>query len=147
MRIFNHFRRVTKKPIVTDLVLLFVRIGLGAIFWQSGRTKVEDGSLFEISDTTHFLFAEEYAGVPLLTPAIAAVLATVAEHVLPILLALGLATRIAAAGLIVMTLVIQLFVYPQAWWVPHMGWVALGLVLVTQGPGRISLDKLLGKKG
>ncbi|MCJ8190300.1 DoxX family protein [Sphingomicrobium aestuariivivum] len=146
MKLFDTFRALTDKPVVTDLVLLFTRIGLGAIFWQSGRTKIEEGSLFEISDTTFFLFAEEYAGVPLLAPATAAVLATVAEHLLPLLLAIGLATRLAAAGLIGMTLVIQLFVYPQAWWVPHMGWVALGLVLLTQGPGRISADKLLGRR-
>ncbi|MCJ7421961.1 DoxX family membrane protein [Sphingomicrobium astaxanthinifaciens] len=139
-------RRLAGHPLVTDLVLLFVRIGLGAIFWQSGRTKVEDGSLFAISDTTFFLFANDYSGVPLLPSAVAAVAATVAEHLLPLLLALGLATRLAAAGLVAMTLVIQLFVYPAAWWVPHMGWVALGLVLVTQGPGRLSADFLLDRR-
>ncbi|QDP19943.1 DoxX family protein [Sphingomonas xanthus] len=134
--------RLAERPIVQDIVLLFARIGLGAIFWQSGRTKVDDGSLLSISDTTLFLFAEEYAGVPLPSE-IAAHMATYAEHLLPLLLLIGLASRLAALGLIGMTLVIQLFVYPEAWWSPHMGWIALGLVILTQGPGRIALDRLI----
>ena len=134
------------QPLIQDLVLLFTRIGLGAIFWRSARTKVEDGTLLELSDTTFFLFEEEYAGVPLPSD-FAAYAATYAEHFLPILLLIGLGSRFAAAGLIAMTLVIQFFVYPDAWWSPHMGWVALGLVILTQGPGRLSLDHLIaGKK-
>lgn len=132
-------------PVVRDLLFLFTRIALGAIFWQSGRTKVEDGSFLELSDTTFFLFEEEYSGVPL-PPELAAHMATYSEHLFPILLLLGLGSRFAAAALVGMTLVIQLFVYPDAWWVPHMGWVALGLVILTLGPGRISLDHLISKR-
>ncbi|WP_265563579.1 DoxX family protein [Sphingomicrobium arenosum] len=146
MPLFDRFRRLAERPLVSDLVLLAARLGLAAIFWQSGRTKVEEGSLFTISDTTYFLFANDYAGVPFLPPAIAALLATAAEHLFPILLALGLTTRLAAAGLLGMTLVIQLFVYPQAFFVPHLGWIALSLVLLTQGPGRLSTDFLLGRR-
>ena len=145
MTLFATLRRHLDAPIVRDLTLLFVRIGLAAIFWQSGRTKVEEGSLFAISETTYFLFAEEYSGVPLLSSQMAAMLATGAEFFLPLLLAFGLASRLAALGLIGMTMVIQLFVYPDAWWVPHMGWVALGLVILTQGPGRLSLDAIIGR--
>ena len=145
MTLFATLHRPLDAPIARDLTLLVVRIGLAAIFWQSGRTKVEEGSLLTISETTYFLFAEEYSGVPLLSSEAAAMLATGAEFFLPLLLAFGLASRLAALGLIGMTMVIQLFVYPDAWWVPHMGWVALGLVILTQGPGRLSLDAMIGR--
>ena len=145
MTLLDTLRRHFDAPIARDLTLLFVRIGLAAIFWQSGRTKVEEGSLFTISETTYFLFAEEYSGVPLLSSQTSAMLATGAEFLLPLLLAFGLASRLAALGLIGMTMVIQLFVYPDAWWVPHMGWIALGLVILTQGPGRLSLDAIIGR--
>ena len=145
MTLFATLRRHLDAPIVRDLSLLVVRIGLAAVFWQSGRTKVEEGSLLTISETTYFLFAEEYSGVPLLSSEAAAMLATGAEFFLPLLLAFGLASRLAALGLIGMTMVIQLFVYPDAWWVPHMGWIALGLVILTQGPGRLSLDAMIGR--
>ena len=139
--LYAHFDR----PIVRDLVLLFVRVGLAAVFWKSGRTKVEEGSLIDLNDTVFLLFENEYTSVPLLSSDQAAYLATYGEFFLPLLLAFGLLSRFAAAGLIVMTLVIQFFVYPDAWWAPHMGWVALGLVTLTQGPGRISLDALIGR--
>ncbi|MBB3764048.1 DoxX family protein [Sphingomicrobium lutaoense] len=134
-----------EQPWVRDFLLLFTRIALGAIFWQSGRTKVEEGSLFTLSDTTFFLFEEEYSGVPL-PPEWAAYMATAAEHLLPLLLLVGLASRIAAAGLVAMTMVIQIFVYPDAWWVPHMGWIAMGLVILALGPGRLSLDHLIARR-
>lgn len=143
---WNKLTTLGDRQIVQDIVLLFVRVGLAAIFWRSARTKVEEGSFLELTDTTFFLFQEEYAGVPL-PPEFAAYAATYAEHFLPIMLVLGLGSRFAAAGLIVMTLVIQFFVYPDAWWSPHMGWVALGLVILTQGPGRIAIDNFIaGKK-
>ena len=145
MTLLDMLRRHFDEPIARDLTLLFVRIGLAAVFWQSGRTKVEEGSLLTVSETTYFLFAEEYSGVPLLSSQTAAMLTTGAEFLLPLLLAFGLASRLAALGLIGMTMVIQLFVYPDAWWVPHMGWVALGLVILTQGPGRLSLDAIIGR--
>jgi putative oxidoreductase len=130
--------------IVEDVSLLFTRVVLAGIFWRSGRTKVEEGSWFSISDTTHFLFQEEYAGVPL--PAdLAAVLATASEHVFPILLVLGLLTRLSALALLAMTMVIQVFVYPEAWWTAHSLWVALALILIVRGAGTFSLDTPLLK--
>lgn len=128
--------------ILANGLALFLRIALAAPFWFSGRTKIEDGTLLTISDTTYFLFENEYSGVPL-PPHLAAVMAVAAEHVLPVLLVIGLFTRAAALGLVGMTMVIQLFVYPDAWWTVHMQWVALGLAAILLGPGRWSLDALL----
>lgn len=130
------------QPLVLDLTALFVRIALAAPFFLSGRTKVVEGSWFSISDTTYLLFENDYSGVPL-PPHFAAVAATVSEHLWPFLLLIGLATRLGAAALIGMTMVIQLFVYPDAWWNVHMSWVALGLTILVLGPGRFSLDALL----
>lgn len=131
--------------VIRDLLTLFVRIALAAPFWLSGRTKIAEGSLLIISDTTYFLFENEYSGVPL-PSVLAAVLATAAEHVLPFLLAVGLGTRLAAFGLLAMTMTIQLFVYPDAWWNVHMQWAALSLVVIALGPGRWSLDWTLSSR-
>jgi putative oxidoreductase len=127
-----------------SLVLLLTRIVLAGIFWRSARTKVEEGTWLAISDTTYFLFAEEYAGVPLPSE-LAAQLATVSEHLFPVLLVLGLFTRGAALALLGMTMVIQIFVYPEAWWSVHALWAALALVLITRGGGILSLDAALLK--
>lgn len=122
------------------IALLFARISLAGVFWRSARTKVEDGSWLQMRDLTVDLFRDEY-GMPF--PEITGLIATYAEHFLPILVVLGLFTRIGAAGLLVMTMVIQLFVYPEAWWSVHIIWVALSLILITRGPGALSLDALL----
>lgn len=123
-----------------DLVALALRIFPAMVFLLSGRTKVE--GLFSIKDSTWYLFENEYA-LPLIPSDIAAVLATTAEHVLPILLILGLFTRFSAFGLMCMTAVIQIFVYPDAW-ATHGLWAAALLAVVARGPGNISLDRLLG---
>jgi putative oxidoreductase len=125
-----------------SLMLAFVRVVLAGIFWRSGRTKVVEGSWFQLSDTTYELFRTEYAGVPL-PPEFAAVLATTAEHLLPALLLVGLFTRFSALGLLGMTLVIQFFVYPDAWWGEHSLWTALALILILRGAGLFSLDAML----
>ncbi|WFL76078.1 DoxX family protein [Altererythrobacter arenosus] len=126
------------------LALLFTRVAFAGIFWRSGRSKVEEGSWLEISDTTYFLFENEYAGVPI--PAdFAAPMATYAEHTFPILLVLGLATRFSALSLLGMTLVIQFFVYPEAWWAVHILWVAMALVLIARGAGIFSLHHAIAK--
>jgi putative oxidoreductase len=128
-----------------QLTMLFVRIALGGIFWRSGRTKVDEGSWLSVSDTAKFLFEEEYKNVPL--PAeFAAYMATYAEHLFPALLFIGLFTRLSALALLGMTIVIQIFVYPEAWWSVHIIWVALALVLIVRGPGAISVDALLAKR-
>ncbi len=122
-----------------DIVALMLRIFPALVFWQSGRTKV-DG--WRIADSTWFLFEQEYA-LPLIPPPVAAVMATAAEHLLPVLMILGLFTRLSAFGLLAMTAVIQIFVYPDAW-MTHGLWAAALLAVVALGPGRISLDHFLG---
>jgi putative oxidoreductase len=129
-------------PFVEAITLLFVRLSLAGIFWRSGRTKVDEGSWLSVSDTATLLFQEEYKNVPL-PPDFAAHLATYAEHLFPILLIIGLFTRFSALALLGMTMVIQIFVYPEAWWSVHMIWVALALVLIVRGGGKLSLDALL----
>lgn len=126
-----------------DLIQLTLRLGLAGIFWMSARTKVT--GFLSISDSTYFLFEEEYR-LPLLPVDIAVPLATYAEHLLPILLAFGLATRLSALGLFVMALVIQLFVYPSAFLSTHLGWFAMALAVMGYGPGRLSLDHLITRK-
>ena len=125
--------------IPADLVALALRVFPALVFWQSGRTKV-DG--FQIKDSTWFLFESEFA-LPLIPPDVAAVMATLAEHALPVLMVLGLLTRLSAFGLLAMTAVIQVFVYPDAW-VTHGLWAAALLALIARGPGRWSLDRLMG---
>jgi putative oxidoreductase len=139
IRTFNQlFGRIPE-----DLVALALRIFTAMVFFLSGRTKVE--GLFTIKDSTWFLFENEYA-LPLIPSNVAAVLATTAEHVLPILMILGLFTRLSAFGLICMTAVIQTFVYPDAW-PTHGLWAAALLAIVARGPGKISADRLLGLDG
>lgn len=123
------------------LIGLTTRVAVGLVFWKSGRTKVDGWNIFHVNDKTLFLFQEEYR-LPLLPPELAALAAQVAEHVLPAALIIGLGTRFAAAGLLVMTLVIQIFVYPQAYAV-HATWAAMLLMLIKFGPGWLSLDQLL----
>lgn len=122
-----------------DALSVVVRIAIAAVFFLSGRTKVE--GLLTITDSTYYLFAEEYR-VPLIPSDIAAHLATWAEHLFPILIVLGLATRLSALALLVMTIVIEVFVYPLGW-PTHLLWAALLLYLVRFGAGAFSVDRLL----
>jgi len=122
------------------LQLLAVRLAIASVFFLSGRTKVE--GLLTIKPATYYLFSDEYK-VPLLSPEIAAHAATYSEHLFPILLVLGLLTRLSALALLGMTLVIQIFVYPDAW-ATHLTWAALLLTLIARGAGAISLDRQLG---
>lgn len=138
-KIYDGFVRLVGHCKLWNLTLLFTRFVLAGVFWRSGRTKVDKGSWFSISDNTYFLFQEEYKNVPLPSD-FAAVMATVSEHVFPILLVLGLFTRLSALGLLGMTMVIQIFVYPEAWWQVHALWVAMALLLIIKGGGSISLD-------
>ncbi|MDN3553434.1 DoxX family protein [Halomonas almeriensis] len=121
-----------------DAVLLLMRLVLGSVFFLSALTKVDSGG---ITQSTFFLFEHEYA-LPLIPAALAAYLATLAEFSLSLALWAGLATRLAAVGLLGMTLVIQVFVYPGAW-VTHGLWAASLLTLILRGAGLISLDALL----
>ena len=120
-------------------LLLFVRVAVGHVFWASGQTKVEG---FALRPEAIDLFRDEYK-LPLISPEIAAPMAAIAEHVLPILLVVGLFSRFASLGLIVMTLVIQFLVYPDAWWTQHSLWLGLLLVILVRGPGTWSLDRFV----
>jgi putative oxidoreductase len=123
------------------LIALLARLGIGAIFLRSGMTKV-DG--FTVTDSTIYLFSDEYQ-VPLLSPVVAAHLAAYAEHLFPLLLFLGLATRLSALALFGMTLVIQLFVYPGLW-PDHTLWAAVLLLLLSRGPGGVSVDYWIARR-
>lgn len=123
-----------------SLLAMVNRVAIAGIFWLSARTKVE--GWFTISDSAYALFRDEYK-LPLLPPELAAQMATVAEHLFPALLVLGLLTRLSALALLGMTLVIQVFVYPDAW-PTHLSWAGLMLYLVGRGAGNVSLDRALG---
>lgn len=124
------------KAIPEWLIALLLRAGIAAVFWQSGRTKVE--GWLSVTDNAIALFRDEYK-LPLVPPEIAAYAGAYAEHLLPLLLVLGLGTRWAALGLLGMTAVIQALVYPDAW-PTHLSWAAPLLYLVARGGGTISLD-------
>lgn len=138
-----------------DLIALLGRFSIAAVFWRSGQTKVEglavdlvEGSVQlgwpRLSDSAVDLFREEYR-LPLLSPELGATLAALGEHILPVLILLGLGTRFAALGLLVMTAVIQLLVYPGAY-PTHGVWAAVLLYLMARGPGRVSLDHLIARR-
>ena len=129
----------TKLSYKDELLVIGSRLSLAAIFWMSGRTKVD--GLLTVKDSTIELFANEYK-LPLIAPDWAAYMATYAEHVLPILLVLGLFTRLSAFGLLMMTAVIQIFVYPSAW-PTHLSWATLALFPMFYGGGRFAVDRLI----
>jgi putative oxidoreductase len=119
---------------------LAARVFPAAIFWESGQTKV-DG--WHLKASAIELFREEYQ-LPLIDPAIAAHLAAFAEHFFPALLVLGLASRFAAFSLLFMTSIIEIFVYPDAW-PTHGVWATCFLLVISRGPGLISLDHLIAR--
>jgi putative oxidoreductase len=124
-----------------SLLALLGRFSVGLVFFNSGRTKVDGWNIFAIKDSAIFLFENEYK-VPYIDPVIAAHLAAFAEHVLPVLLWIGLASRFAALGLLAMTAVIEIFVYPQAY-VEHGLWATALAMIAILGPGKISLDHII----
>ncbi len=103
-----------------SVALLLLRVALGGVFWRSGQTKVVEGSFLTIDPNTY-------------DP----------EHIFPALLIIGLATRFSAGALLVMTLVIQIFVFPDAWWPVHSLWAAMAAILIVRGGGLFSIDALL----
>ena len=117
------------------LIALTARIALAQVFWSSAQAHLANW------DTTLYLFDDTYQ-VPLLPPDLAAYLAVAMELVMPPLFILGLATRFAALALFAMTLVIEIFVFPEAW-PTHIQWTAMLLVLMGRGAGVLSLDELV----
>jgi len=120
------------------LLAIPLRLAVAVIFWNSGTTKLANW------DATLDLFENEYK-LPLIPPDIAAYIGASVELSTPVLLVLGFLTRPAAAVLFGMTLVIEIFVYPQAW-PTHIQWAAMILVLLCRGPGAFSLDALVRRR-
>ena len=118
---------------------LVMRFGIAAVFFLSGRTKVD--GLLHIKDTTYVLFMTEYK-LPLIPPAVAAHLAAYSEHLFSVLIAVGLFTRVSAGAFLFMTMVIEVFVYPDAW-PTHLTWAGLLIYLIGRGAGAVSLDRVL----
>ena len=145
LKLYERLITAISSPWPESLVLLFVRVVFAGIFWRSGQAKMAEGSWFTISDGTWELFRTEYSGVPL-TPELAAPLAAGAERLFPVLLVAGLFTRASALALLVMTMTIQIFVYPDAWWTEHSLWTALALVLIVRGGGNLAIEKLLTRR-
>ena len=135
----NVIRTLEKIP--HSAIALVARVSVAIVFWRSGQTKV-DG--WKITETTFDLFRDEYQ-VPLLSPELAAYLATIQEHLLAVMLLVGLAARLSALGLLAMTAVIQIFVYP-ANYPDHLLWASALLLIVARGPGAVSVDHWLARK-
>lgn len=137
------------------LIALVGRFSIAAIFWKSGQTKVQGFAIDIVtgefqwgiprfSDSLIDLFRDEYR-LPLIPPELAALGAAFAEHLFPLLILLGLATRFSALVLLVMTMTIQLLVYPDAY-PTHGVWAAVLLYLMAKGPGVLSVDHLIARR-
>ncbi|KPF81930.1 DoxX family protein [Novosphingobium sp. AAP93] len=137
--VYNRLAELAGRLLPETVLLLVARLGIAAVFFESGRTKVE--GWLTITDSTYYLFETDYK-LPFVPPHLAAHLATYQEHLFPIMLVLGFGTRFAALGLLGMTTVIEVFVYPDAW-PTHLSWAAILLPLIAKGGGALSLDRLL----
>lgn len=129
------------EKIPAALLGLVLRVGIADVFWRSGQTKV-DG--WHVTQTAVQLFRDEYK-VPLLSPELAATLAAVQEHLFSVLLLIGFASRLSALGLLLMTAVIEIFVYPENW-PDHLLWSGSLLYVIARGPGAISVDHLIRRR-
>ena len=143
---------------VYALLALGLRLVMARVFFLSGQAKIEGPGVpiqwpaggvdlsvtlpAAIKETTFQLFETQYADLPI-APAAAAYLFSYAEFVLPVCLLLGFATRFAAAGLLALTMLLQIYVAPAMWWSLHVYWLSILLVLVLLGPGAISIDALI----
>lgn len=138
----NGAARIIAQPSLTQFVL---RVALAVPFWRSGVNKW-DGFL-QLNDVAIFLFSSEFRlhlpGGPYAFPApeVMAFATACAEIVLPILLVFGLASRLAAFALLIMTLIVQLTI-PDGWPI-HITWAAMALGIMAWGPGRLSLDHMI----
>jgi len=137
----------------------FARVAIAPVFWFSGRLKVsqcdfwdvmtmrywwDEDSACHINNATWGLFEGDWA-LPFINDEVAAYAATFAEHLFPVLLILGLATRFSALALFIMTMVIQFFIYPDAWWGTHALWAFALLFIIARGPGPVSLDHVINR--
>ena len=138
------------------LVAVALRLVMARVFFLDGQTRIEGMRLpiniygfdfsfvlpMQVRIETFAAFLSQYAALPV-PPVLGAYLLSAAEIILPIMLVLGLGTRIAALGLLVMTALIQIYVTPQALWTLHIYWAAILLVLLTRGAGQISIDHII----
>jgi putative oxidoreductase len=124
--------------IPATIIGLVIRIGVADVFWRSGQTKV-DG--WRVTETAVQLFRDEYR-LPILSPEVAATLAAISEHLFSALLVVGLAARLSALGLLLMTAIIEVFVYPENW-PDHLLWSGCLLYVIARGPGGFSFDALI----
>jgi putative oxidoreductase len=121
-----------------SVLLLAIRVGVGMVFFKAGLIK------FNSWEFTVLLFRDEYK-VPLLAPELAARMAMMQELTLPVLLFLGLGARLATLPLLGMLVVIQTFVYPNAW-ADHLFWAGALALILTRGPGAFSIDHLIARR-
>jgi putative oxidoreductase len=162
--IVSGFVALCRRLVPYALVALILRLVIARVFFLSGQSKITGQTVpismnlpgldltslgewtivlpAEIKPSTFQLFETEYAALPM-SSTVAAYLFTYAEFVLPVCLVLGFATRFAALGLIAMTVLMQIYVVPGMWWAAHVYWIAILLVLVSVGPGALSIDALL----
>jgi putative oxidoreductase len=135
-RLLALLRQLERFPL--SIIQLAMRIGVGAVFFNAGLLK------YNSWEFTVLLFRDEYK-VPVLEPVTAAQIAMIQELTIPLLLFVGLATRIATIPLLGMIAVIQAFVYPSAW-NEHLVWGSILVFLLTRGPGVFSLDHLIAAR-
>ena len=130
-------------PVFESVGLLGIRVALAGVFWRSYKTKVAEGTWFTPNEFLPFLFQDEYAGLPIPTD-IAMPMTIYAEFFLPLLLFAGLFTRLGAAALAVMAIVIQIFIYPTSahFWGWALGIIAMAFILIIRGGGMFALDRL-----
>ncbi len=124
------------------LIALVARLAPAGVFWRSGQTKVQG---WHVTDSAVALFENELPGARSSAPGWAAHITAYAEHIFPVLLVVGLATRFSALALLCMTAVIEIFVFPDAWPI-HGTWAACFLILMTRGPGIVSLDHFIARR-
>lgn len=142
------------------LVALGLRLAMARVFFLDGQTRVDGPRAplnvqdlvqgFELSvvlplqvrPETFNDFLTHYPPLPV-PPVLAAYLVSYGEFILPIMLVLGLGTRFAALGLLIMTVLIQIYVVPEALWTAHVFWATILLVLLSRGPGQISIDAII----
>jgi len=134
-RLITRLERISYDTLVSTPARLF----MATTFWLSGRTKVD--GLLSVNQSALFLFEYEYS-LPVISPRLAAYFATYAEHLFPLLLIVGLGSRLSAGALLVMTAVIQFFVYPGAW-STHLLWASALAFIICRGPGQLSVDHWL----